>query len=416
MVCSRCGTPAEPEEVFCGSCGARLGQPIRSAPDPVTDRVPGVRRFPLILAGIAVVAAALIGFAVLSPRREASQAPLNALPGSDRGELAPEEEQRPLPTAASSNPDAVPLPQDPVWQPSEAPPAQPIPENPVWQPPPAAAVPQPAASAAMRLLRVRGVRCEHNVPIGDQPAMRVSIEVETLGMEGKPIQLEVRLRTEDGVFLGTAPGTPAEYGDNLGFRTGAQARIQYAAAVWSASVPVPYGAVAAPANPYQPVIVSALASCDGFFSVSETEMSLSPAGTTPPRAVRVLGTRLLQGGTLPGQPQVPATLVTGTVEAEGLLGANLTVALRLRQLDGTPVASSSAGPPYADPSGRFVSSSGDSVRSPAARWPSFYAYIPYSALALQPAGQQRLILTYTAMAGPLGAYSEEDFIVNGPMP
>jgi hypothetical protein len=105
-----------------------------------------------------------------------------------------------------------------------------------------------------------------------------------------------------------------------------------------------------------------------------------------------------------------STAISGVVETEALDGETLTLAIQLRQPDGSPVKALNTAPPgTTDPDGRFVRRTSERIQSLKSRWDSLMLTIPDGAVAIPAGPGSSLILTYQVSSGPLTAWSEEEY-------
>jgi len=280
-----------------------------------------------------------------------------------------------------------------------------------------------AATPSRRQLRIRSLSVEHNQREDNYPAARITADVQAIGLRGNPIRLEVRVRTLDGRLLPARVGFPPRHSDTQGFISVAPDEIRLDAALWTPWIFIPYEQIELP-DPPPPLVVSARVFCAGLSSQNEIEMRLSPMpDLRQPRTIHLLDSSQqpwqttapslqTSANAAPGgfraTPVKNATGVVGTVEADGLEGETLNLALRLRRPEGTPVRASTSAPPgFADDQGIFVSRFQDVIRFANARWEALRALIP--AGAYEPPAAGSLVLGYYVIAGPLHAWSEEDF-------
>jgi hypothetical protein len=173
----------------------------------------------------------------------------------------------------------------------------------------------------------------------------------------------------------------------------------------------------------EPMIIAGLAACGGLLSLNE--MELAPGNEKKYQALRLLGTTQKHNEPFAGQqystqqtstggihtsPVSMASVASALLEADALAGAVLHFSLHLRKDDGTLVRAAQTAPPgYVEPGNLFSYKFHDSIQSDAAGWSSLSGYIPYQALAPDGETQTRLIINYGFAAGPLRAFSEEDF-------
>lgn len=274
---------------------------------------------------------------------------------------------------------------------------------------------EPPLGPAVRALHVEQVGVEAAQEPDGYPALVVAAPVRALGLAGQPVSFEARVYTSDGRLVGTAAASDT---------------VAFPSSVWN---PLRL-AVAGRGLNLRPeertrVVVSVTARCAGLTSVSHCESTFPfVAETRPPRGVRLLAVATdparvyvptgFNTQAAPGSGFVTVPLLTGirvrcSVAAEGLRGQTLKLTLRLRRLDGRPVAAAPRfRPSVADQGGLFVAQARDPILFDSASWSEFSAAIPGSALDLEAGLTHRVILTTRVDAGPFSAWAEQDLDVD----
>jgi hypothetical protein len=278
----------------------------------------------------------------------------------------------------------------------------------------------------VRQLRLRRIGYEHRTGAGESN-MRITAEVDAVGLDGRPISLEVRIWTADGRNVRVKPDSGSDQSDPREFRAAIRSQIQQDPETWKPFIDVRYDAVDLTGG--QPMVIAGLVQCGGLMSLNQVELLL-PEATQTPQALRMLGTEQWhnQGfaqrqystqqsaaGGIATSPVEMTALLTAAVEADAMAGGTVLLQLRLRNTDGSLVTAAIGAPPgYADDSNLFQSSFRDSIATDRARLGSLAAKIPYRSLALAGGREHRLILECIISAGMLRALSEEEFTVSMP--